>query len=96
MGHVSIYPKDLSISRSTYLSTANHTLVLIVPEAAFIADADEGCRTNVGIADGAFAIAFIAKSTDGNARLLATHNEITATRCQFLGLSKVEMNGTYG
>jgi len=46
--------------RRTYLTTANHTLVLVVTKTAFVADANEGCRTNVGVADGAFSVAFVA------------------------------------
>ena len=44
------------------LPTANHTLVLVVAERAFVADANEGCGAHVGVADGAFAIAFVAES----------------------------------
>ena len=49
---------------------------MIVAKGAFIADADEGRGSNVGIADRAFAVTFIAESTDGNTGLFAAHNEI--------------------
>jgi hypothetical protein len=52
------------------------TLVLIVAEAAFVADADQGRRPDVAIAYGAFAVALVAETSDGNAGLLATHDEI--------------------
>jgi hypothetical protein len=64
----------------TYLSTTDYTLVLIVSEAAFVADTDEGGGPHVGIADRTFAVAFVAQTADGNAGLLPTHNEI-AVRC---------------
>lgn len=59
------------------LATTDNTFVLIVSETALIADADEGGRSHVGIADGAFAIAFIAESSDSYTGLLAAHNEIS-------------------
>ena len=49
---------------------------MIVAKGAFIADSNESCRTNVGIADRTFAVAFVTKSTDGDTRLLPAHNEI--------------------
>jgi hypothetical protein len=42
-------------------------LVLVVFEGALIADAREGGRSSVAIADGAFAIAFVAEAADGDA-----------------------------
>ena len=58
------------------LATANDALVLVVAEGAFVADADEGCRSDVGVADWAFAIAFIAEAAHSYAGLLAAHYEI--------------------
>jgi hypothetical protein len=55
------------------LATANNTFVLVVTEGAFVADANEGCRSDVGVADGAFAIAFVAKTSHGYAGLFAAH-----------------------
>lgn len=57
-------------------STADDAFVLVVAEAAFVADADKGRRAHVGVADGAFAVAFVAEAADGYARLLAAHDEI--------------------
>jgi len=62
------------------LATADHTLVLVVAKGAFVADAGEGGWAYVGVADGAFAVAFVAKAADGNSRLLAAHYEI-AEKC---------------
>lgn len=64
-----------------YLSAAYHALVLVVAEGAFVADADEGRRAHVAIADGAFAVAFVAETTDGDAGLLAAHYEIAVFGC---------------
>jgi len=50
---------------------------LVVTERALFADADEGRGADIGIAYWAFAIAFIAEATNGDARLLAAHYEIT-------------------
>jgi hypothetical protein len=58
------------------LSTAHDTLVLVISKATFIANPDKGCGANVGIADWAFAVAFIAETSDSNARLFAAHNKI--------------------
>ncbi len=58
------------------LPTADHTLVLVVAEAALVADAHEGCRPHIGVAYGAFAVALVAQASDGDARLLAAHYEI--------------------
>lgn len=44
----------------TYLTTAYDTLVLIVAKAAFVANPDHGCWTDVGITDRAFAVTLIA------------------------------------
>lgn len=57
-------------------ATAHDALVLIVSEGAFVADAHESRWTHVGVAHGAFAIAFIAESSDRDTRLLTAHNEI--------------------
>lgn len=58
------------------LATADDALVLVVTEGALVADAHEGRRPHVGIADGALAVALVAEPADGDAGLLAAHNEI--------------------
>lgn len=55
------------------LSTAYNTLILVITKGAFITDTDECCRAHVAIADGAFTVAFVAETTDGDAGLLAAH-----------------------
>jgi hypothetical protein len=62
------------------LTTAYDALVLVVAEGAFVADAGEGGGAHVGVADGAFAVTFVAQTADRNARLLAAHYKI-AGRC---------------
>lgn len=61
---------------ATYLATTYYTLVLIVSEAAFIADAYESSGPNVGIANWAFSITLVTETADSNARLFAAHNQI--------------------
>lgn len=56
--------------------TAHHALVLIVAERAFVADSDESCWADVAVADGAFAVTFVAETADCYAWLLAAHDEI--------------------
>ena len=57
-------------------TTADNALVLVVAEGAFVTDARECCRSHVGVADGTFAVAFIAEAADGDAGGLAAHDEI--------------------
>lgn len=61
-----------------HLAAAHDTLVLVVSEGAFIADADESGRADVAVADGALAVALVAKTTDGDSGLLPAHNQIAA------------------
>lgn len=42
------------------LAAAHHALVLVVAEGAFVADARERGGPHVRVADGAFAVAFVA------------------------------------
>ena len=56
-----------------YLATAYHTFILVVAKGAFVTDADESCGAHVAVADGAFAVAFVAETADCYARLLAAH-----------------------
>lgn len=58
------------------LAAAHYTLILVISEAAFVANSHQGCGPDVGVANGTFAIAFIAEPADGNTRLLPAHNEI--------------------
>jgi hypothetical protein len=55
------------------LAATHDALVLVVAEGAFVADAGERCGAHVGVADGAFAVAFVAETADGDAGLLAAH-----------------------
>ena len=59
------------------LAAADDALVLVVAEAAFVADAHQSCRAHVAVADGALAVAFVAEAADCYARLLAAHYEIS-------------------
>ncbi|EXF78011.1 peroxin 26 [Colletotrichum fioriniae PJ7] len=58
------------------LAAADDALVLVVSERALVADANEGRGADVGIADGALAVALVAEAADGDAGLLAAHYEI--------------------
>ena len=58
------------------LSTAHDAFVLVVAEAALVADAHQRGRAHVGIAYGAFAVAFVAKTSQRDAWCFATHYEI--------------------
>ena len=55
------------------LAAADDAFVLVVAEAALVADAHQGCGPHVAVADGAFAVAFVAEAANCYARLLATH-----------------------
>lgn len=72
-------------------SAAYYTLVLVISKAAFVTDPYEGCRSDVGIADRAFTIAFVAQTSDSNTCLLAAHNEIgmMARHCVSIGSQKL-------
>src|SRR5271168_4946669 len=48
----------------------------VIPECAFVADADLGCWTDVRIADGTAAVVAFAETAYGDACLAATHDEI--------------------
>jgi hypothetical protein len=60
------------------LATAHDALVLVVAEGALVADAGQGGGAHVGVTDGALAVAFVAESANGDASLLAAHDEIAA------------------
>lgn len=76
--HSQISKRLGSCRNSTYLAATDHTLVLVVAKRAFIADADEGRWSHITIADRAFAIALVAKTSYSNSGLLAAHHKITA------------------
>jgi hypothetical protein len=58
------------------LAAADDALVLVVSEAALIADSDQSGGAHVGVADGALSVTLVAEATDGDAGLLAAHDEI--------------------
>lgn len=58
------------------LAAAHDTLVLVVAEGAFVADADEGGGADVAVTDGALSIALVAEAADGDSGLLPAHNQI--------------------
>lgn len=55
---------------------ADDALILVVSEAALVADAHERRGPHVRVADGALAVALVAEAPDGDAGLLAAHDEI--------------------
>ena len=57
-------------------AAADDTLVLVVAKGTFVADANKGRGANVRVADGAFAVALVAKAADGDTGLLAAHDEV--------------------
>jgi len=54
-------------------AAAHDAFVLVVAERAFVADAGEGCGAHVGVADGTFAVAFVAETAEGDAGGFAAH-----------------------
>ena len=56
------------------LTAAHHAFILIISEAALVADACERRRSHVGVADWTLAIAFIAEPADVDSRHLAAHH----------------------
>jgi len=55
------------------LAAADDALVLVVAEAALVADAHQRRRPHVRVAHGALAVALVAEASDGDAGLLAAH-----------------------
>ena len=55
------------------LAAADHALVLVVSEAALVADADQRRGPHVRVADGTLAVALVAEAAYRYARLLAAH-----------------------
>jgi len=56
--------------------TADHASTLVRAVVTLVTNPYQSCGSNVTVADYTFAIAFLAKSADGNAGLLAAHDEI--------------------
>lgn len=57
-------------------TAADDALVLIVAKGALVADTGEGGRAHIRVANGTFAVAFVAEAADGDAGLLAAHDEV--------------------
>ena len=55
------------------LAATDDAFVLVVAEGAFIAHAHEGGGPDVGVADGTFAVTFVAEAADGDAGRFAAH-----------------------
>ena len=62
-------------------AAADDALVLVVAKGAFVADAREGGGADVGVADGALAVAFVAEAADVDSGGFAAHDEVAARRC---------------
>lgn len=67
-------------------TAADDALVLVVAERALVADAHESGRAHVGVADRTFAVALVAKTADGDAACLATHDKIGMMARHFGGV----------
>ena len=67
-------------------TTADNAFILVVAERAFVADSHERSRTDVGVADGTFAVAFVAETADGDARGFAAHDEIWMMARHYYGI----------
>ena len=57
-------------------AAAHDALVLVVAEAALVADAHEGRGPHVRVAHRALAVAFVAEAAEGDAGGLAAHDEV--------------------
>lgn len=64
------------ILKSTNLATTDDTFILIVAKRALVTYSHERRRSNVAVANGTFAVALVAESTDGDAGLFAAHDQI--------------------
>ena len=51
-------------------------MYLVGSVVAFVANADEGVGSDVGVADDALPVALLAQTTDRHARLLAAEDEV--------------------
>ncbi len=61
----------------TCLSTAHDTLILVVPKGTLVAYPHQRRWPHVAVAHGALAVALVAKPPDGDAGLLAAHDQVT-------------------
>lgn len=59
-----------------HLAATHDAFVLVVAKGALVADAHQGRGPHVAVADGALAVALVAEAADGDAGLLAAHDEI--------------------
>ena len=78
------------------LPTADDTLILVVAERAFVADTGEGGWSYVRVADGAFAVAFVAEAADGYAGGFAAHDEIAGKDVSIYSSQESAVDLTYG
>jgi uncharacterized hydantoinase/oxoprolinase family protein len=58
----------------THIATADNTLVLVVAEGALVTDMRDSRRSDVAVANWAFAVALVAEASDGDASLFAAHH----------------------
>jgi hypothetical protein len=72
--------------------TTYDAFVLVIAEAAFVADAHKGCGTHVGVTDRAFAIAFVAETTHRDAGSFAAHYQIGVVARHVEGRRVVRMS----
>jgi hypothetical protein len=55
------------------LPTTDDAFILVIAEGALVADPREGSGPDIGVANGAFAIAFVAEAADADAWEFAAH-----------------------
>ena len=60
----------------THLAAAHDTLVLVVAKGALVTYPHKGGRSYVAVTDRTFAIAFVAKTADGDAWLFPAHDQV--------------------
>ena len=77
------------------LTAAHHAFVLVVAKRAFVANPHQSSRADIAIADGTFAIAFVAKTPDGYSWLFSAHDEIAVLSFSF-ALSQARREETHG
>lgn len=78
-------------NEKTYLSSTDNAFVLIVSKTTLIAYPDQCRRAHVWVANRAFAIAFIAQTTNCYPRLFAAHYQIAVVIfCLFLRLVRLQ------
>ena len=62
-------------------TAANHAPPLVGPVVALVADSNEGTGPHIRVADDAFTVALLAEAPDGDAGLLAAHDEVGVVLC---------------